>query len=168
MNDKEIFEFDRQGYIVIKNMLTSDSVASLAAALDALEEHALAHVDQPPRKTSSWGANSHVSSRGYHAHGSDEAGQTLIIEDYWNADPAFDILVNHERTMEYVHGVVKERSTINITDQVRKTLHVGYGPHWLPSQNVSTMDETQYITAETAARFDDEQNALFRAAVLRQ
>jgi hypothetical protein len=272
MNDKELFEFDRQGYIVIKDILTSAQVASLSAAIDALELHALEHVDQPPRKTSSWNANYHASPRGYHAKGSNEEGETLIIEDFWNADPVFDVLVNHERTMGYVHGIVKERPTINNseirirykgnqsnmhgggptsgkyryiygengiecmmvrmvyfvhdvnneqgafcvvpgthksniappyggdpvedpgnvglevkagdaifftehlrhggfinqTDQVRKTLHVGYGPHWLISQNISTMDEAQHITEETAARYDEEQNGLFMAAVIRK
>ena len=267
MDDKELFEFDRQGYIVIKDILTPAEVASLAAAIDALEEHALQHVDQPPRKTSSWGANYHASPRGYHANGSNAVGQTLVIEDFWNADPAFDVLVNHPRTMDYVHGIVKERPTINNSEiriryqenqtgmhgggpttgkyrysygangiacmmirmvyfvhdvndeqgafcvvpgthksnilppygsdpvddpnniglqvkagdaifftenlrhgglvntsaQVRKTLHVGYGPYWLISQNISTIDEMQHITKATAARYDEAQNRLFQS-----
>ena len=51
----------------------------------------------------------------------------------------------------------------NRSDTVRKTLHVGYGPHWMMSQNIATMDEPQHITEETAARFDEEQRNLFRA-----
>ena len=48
MNEIETFEFDRQGYIVIEGLLTAAQVASLAAAVDDLEEHALARIDEPP------------------------------------------------------------------------------------------------------------------------
>ena len=37
MNEAESYEFDRQGYIVIKDMLDAAQVKSLAAAIDALE-----------------------------------------------------------------------------------------------------------------------------------
>ena len=98
MNEIEQYEFDRVGYIVINNMLTGEQVASLAAAVDRLEEHAAAHVDEPPRKVSPWGAEYHKSDElGYHVQGARAEGKTLIIEDFWNADAAFDVLVNHER-----------------------------------------------------------------------
>mgnify|MGYP003331914229 CR=1 FL=1 len=114
MNKEEAYEFDRQGYIVIKDMLDAAQVQSLAAAIDALEEHALAHVALPPRKVSAWGAEYHASAeKGYHVQGAKAEGQTLIIEDFWNADPTFDVLVNHARTMEYIHAIVKSRPTIN-------------------------------------------------------
>ena len=84
MNKEEAYEFDRQGYIVIKDMLDAAQVQSLAAAIDALEEHALAHVALPPRKVSAWGAEYHASAeKGYHVQGSKAEGQTLIIEDFW-------------------------------------------------------------------------------------
>ncbi len=56
MNKEEAYEFDRQGYIIIKDMLGAVQVKNLAAAIDKLEQHALAHVDLPPRKRSAWGA----------------------------------------------------------------------------------------------------------------
>ena len=40
MNEVELYEFDRQGYIIIEELLTPDEVASLSAAIDALEEDA--------------------------------------------------------------------------------------------------------------------------------
>ena len=269
MNEIDTFEFDRQGYIVIPGLLTEAEVTSLSAAVDELEEHALAHVSEPPRKDSGWGANYHASSeRGYHTNGERAEGKTLIVEDYWNANPAFDVLLDHAPTMDYVHGIVKERPTINNSeirirykgnetgchggtvnasqkyrysftergidcmmvrmvyfihdcsneqgafcvvpgthkthlpspysnnpdddpsmiglevkagdaifftenlrhgglinrsDQVRKTLHVGYGPYWLMSQNIATMDEQQHITPETFARLTEQQRDLFRA-----
>ena len=39
MNDIEKYEFDRLGYLVIKAMLTPTEVATLAGAIDELEEH---------------------------------------------------------------------------------------------------------------------------------
>ena len=269
MNEIETFEFDRQGYIVIAGLLDAAEVAALARAVDELEEHALAHLTQAPRKLSGWGANYHANrERGYHVNGEKAEGKTLIIEDYWNADPVFDRLLDHQPTMDYVHGVVKERPTINNSEiriryrgnatgchggtvsasqkyrysftergidcmmvrmvyfihdcsneqgafcvvpgthktnlpspqsnnpdedpdmvglevkagdaifftenlrhggftnrsqQVRKTLHVGYGPYWMMSQNIATMDEKQHITDETNERLTEQQRDLFRA-----
>lgn len=269
MNEIEQYEFDRLGYIVIEEMLTNDQVASLAAAVDRLEEHALAHVNLPPRKVSAWGAEYHASDAlGYHVQGERAEGKTLIVEDFWNADPAFDVLANHERTMGYVRALVVPRPTVNnseirirytgnasghhggmrrenqkydfsfrhgrmdcmmvrmiyfihdndaaggaftvvpgthksnlpcpydtnpdtepgtvslevkagdailftealrhggrtnLSAQTRKTLHVGYGPYWMQSQNISTMDEPPHITESTRQRWTPEQRALFQS-----
>ena len=268
MNETEQYEFDRVGYIVIENMLTDDQVTSLAGAVDRLEEHAAAHVDKPPRKTSAWGAEYHASDElGYHVQGERAEGKTLIIEDFWNADATFDVLANHERTMDYIRALVVPRPTVNnseirirytgnasghhggmrpenqkytyafrngridcmmvrmiyfihdndaangaftvlpgshksnvacpydsnpdlepgtislevkagdailftealrhggrtnLSSQTRKTLHVGYGPHWLQSQNIATMDEPPHVTESTWQRWSPEQRALFR------
>ena len=51
----------------------------------------------------------------------------------------------------------------NRSQQVRKTLHVGYGPHWMMSQNIATMDEPQFVTDKTMARFSSAQRDLLRA-----
>ena len=50
----------------------------------------------------------------------------------------------------------------NLSDQVRKTIHVGYGPYRMMSQNIATMDEPQFVTDRTFARWDDDQRALFK------
>ena len=55
------------------------------------------------------------------------------------------------------HGGLTNRST-----QVRKTLHVGYGPHFMMSQNIATMDEPPYLTDATRARLTAAQLDLFR------
>ena len=89
MNAIEQYEFDRLGYIIIKDFLSPGEVAQLARAVDALEEHAVRNVDLPPRKYSGWGGNYHANQeKGYHVQGAREEGKTLIIEDFWNADPA--------------------------------------------------------------------------------
>jgi hypothetical protein len=269
------YEFDRTGYLVIPGMLSDQEVKSLAEAADLLEDHALARAGQPPRK------RSHVTTgtldwhweaqRGYHARtspktdGSSGAGQTLIVEDFFNFDPAFDLLVDHAPTMDIIRaivqgpvrinnselrvrytgnattqhmggpidhkyrygfngagidammvrmvyflhdvnaeqgpfsvvpgthksnypspyrtGVAEEPGMIglevragdalvftenlrhgglpNLSDQPRKTLHVGYGPYWMMSQNTATRDEPQYVLPETLARYNDQQRYLF-------
>ena len=271
MNEIEQYEFDRQGYIIIEDMLNAEQVASLAAVIDELEEHATSNLDQPPYKFSGWGARYHANpERGYHVGGQRAKDKTMVIEDYWNAHPAFDVLLDHEPTMGYVNAVLQERPTINNSEirirytgnasgshavyqthvskyhydchdgridckmvrmiyfvhdvsneegafsvvpgthksklpcpysqevhvdeepgmiglevkagdaifftenlrhggftnraeRTRKTLHVGYGPYWMMSQNIATMDEPQHITEETFERFTEAQRDLFRA-----
>jgi len=260
------YEFDRQGFLVLPGLLAAEQVRSLSAAVDELEAHALAHLQAPPRKLSLWGPEYHRSpERGYHAWGSSERGKTLMIEDFFNASPAFDPLVNHPGTMACVRSVIQGPPRINNSEirirypgnfsgthmggpldhkyrygfnqrgidcmmvrmiyflhdvgadqgpfcvvpgshksnfpspyrcgpdeepgmvglearagdgifftenlrhggftnrseQPRKTLHVGYGPVWMMSQNIATMDEPQYVLPETLARYDEEQRRLF-------
>ena len=50
----------------------------------------------------------------------------------------------------------------NQSEQARKTLHVGYGPHFLMSQNIATMDEPLFIKPETWKRYNTEQKELFQ------
>jgi hypothetical protein len=268
MDEKEQYEFDRQGFVIIKGLLSGEETARLARAIDELEEHALRHVALPPRKVSAWGPEYHVNEeRGYHVQGAKGEGRTLIVEDFWNADPVFDLLADHPRTMQYIRAVVQGRITVNNSElrirftgnhsgthmggpidhkyryghnakgidammvrmiyfvhevksedgafcvvpgthktnrpspygndphtepgmigleveagdgilftenlrhgglvnrsaRTRKTLHVGYGPFWMMSQNIATMDEPPYLTAATRARYRREQLDLFRA-----
>ena len=269
MNKIEQYEFDRVGYIVIPNFLTAEEVRTLSSAIDALEEHALAQADRPPDKISAYGLKyRHDAERGYFASGTREHGNTLIIEDFFNGDPTFDLLIDHAPTMAYINAIIQERPTINNceirirypgnqtvshmggpvgrkhryyyssrgidcmmvrmvyfvhdvgpgqgefcvvpathkssvaspyegsnpdtepgmiglpvkagdailftenlrhggltnrSDQTRKTLHVGYGPYYMKSQNHSTMDEEPYILPGTFARLNDAQRLLFRA-----
>jgi len=269
MNNIEQYEFDRLGYLVIPSFLTDTEVSSLAAAIDALEEHALAQAHRPPDKISAIGLKyRHDPERGYYASGAREQGNTLIIEDFYNADPAFDVLIDHPPTMKYIRAIVRERPTINNSEirirypgnqtgshmggpvgrkhryyyssqgidcmmvrmvyfvhdvnrgqgefcvvpathksnmhspykgtdpdaepgmiglpvkagdailftenlrhggftnrsnQTRKTLHIGYGPFWMKSQNHSTMDEEPCVLPRTFARWSDAQRLLFRA-----
>ena len=51
----------------------------------------------------------------------------------------------------------------NHSDQVRKTLHVGYGPNWMLSQNAVTADEPHYLTEETRSRLTEERRDLLRS-----
>ncbi len=269
MNDIEKYEFDRLGYIVIPDLLTDTEVKSLSVAADAAEEDALAQVDRPPDKVSAYGLEyRHNPEKGYFVSGRREEGSTLLIEEFFNLDRTFDVLVDHAPTMAYIRAIVQERPTINNSEirirypgnqtvahcggpvglklryyynprgincmmvrmvyflhdvgpgqgefcvvpgthksnmaspyegadpdtepgmiglsvktgdailftenlrhggltnrsrQTRKTLHVGYGPFWMKSQNHSTMDEEPYILPSTFARYTQSQRMLFRA-----
>jgi hypothetical protein len=270
MDTIEKYEFDRLGYLVIPNLLTAEEVKPLAAAVDELEAHALDHVTQPPRKLDPWGFKMeyHRSDRGYHTWGEKAHGKTLMIEDFWNATPAFDFLINHAKTMAYIGAVLQGRATINNSEirirypgnatgahmggpishkyryaftkgeidcmmvrmvyflhdvgpdegvfsvvpgthksnyttpypqkspdeepgmiglpvkagdaifftentrhgglvnrseKTRKSLHIGYGPHWMMSQNIATGDEPYHITDATRQRLTKEQAELFRS-----
>ncbi len=56
MNDKEAYEFDRQGYIIIRDILDQNQILALSKSIDSLEEHALLNIQNPPQKKSAWGA----------------------------------------------------------------------------------------------------------------
>lgn len=270
MNEHEQYEFDRSGYIVIPDFLNQEQVAQLSTAVDRLEAHAMANKDSPPRVTAPWGLEYHRNDeRGYHVNASDSSGGlTLLIEDFFNFDAAFDMLVNQPKTMAYIRAIVQERPTINNSelrvrysgnysgthmggplsqkyrysfnsqgidcmmvriiyfvhdvgvdegafcvvpgthksnlpspygnvppqeepgmiplpvkagdaifftenlrhggfpnqsDKTRKTLHVGYGPFWMKSQNIATMEQDAFILSDTHARYDEGQRKLFYA-----
>jgi hypothetical protein len=267
MNDYERYEFDRQGFLVIKDMLSLETVSSLLKVVDKLEVHAAEHVNELPRKKSWWGHEFHRNEElGYHVIGGVGHGQTLVIEDFFNTDPSFDILVDHQKTMDYIRPIIQGKirinnseirirytgnasgthmggpidhkyryafntqgidcmmvrmiyflhpvddehgafcvvpgthktnmlspygndphqepgmiglkveagdailftenlrhgGLINYSETTRKTLHVGYGPNWMMSQNIATMDEPQFVTDKTLARWDESQRKLFQ------
>ena len=114
MNKIEQYEFDRLGYIVIPNLLTEEEVKTLSATIDALEEDALAQLDRPPDKISAYGLEyRHNPDKGYYVNGAKGEGNALLIDEFFNFDRAFDVLVDHAPTMAYIRAIVQERPTIN-------------------------------------------------------
>ncbi len=266
MTAVEQYEFDRQGFLVLPDFLTNEEVNRLKPAIAELEKHAREHYQLEPRNTRK--PNYHFNpERGYHVTGGHQHGQTLLIEDFFNFDSAFDFLVNHPKTMSYITGIVREMIGINNSElrvrytgnfsgahggavygrnkhrysvgvggidcmmvrfiyfthdvsnedgvfcvvpgshklafqcpykcgideepgmiglevksgdailftenlrhggftnhseKTRMTLHVGYGPFWMMSQNIATMDEPLFIKPETWARYDQNQRELFQ------
>jgi hypothetical protein len=278
VDEVSLYEFDRLGYLVLPGLLSPSEVTSLVDAVDRLEQRALARIEDPPRKRSIWTAgwewdHHHDDELGYYAtdfgtglrNGGAGEGATLVIEDFFNADPAFDVLVNHPGTMDVIGDIVQGPIRINNSElrirytgnatgthmggpidhkyrysfnangidammvrmiyflhdvdaeggpfsvvpathksnypspyavsvdeepgmigleartgdaiiftenlrhggftnrssTTRKTLHVGYGPAWMMSQNVATVDEPQYVLPSTLERYDERQRALF-------
>ena len=114
MDPIEAYEFDRCGYLIIREMLAAEEVTALRAAVDDLEAHALPQWAGRRTKRIPWGPIYHANEeRGYHVDGSGAYGEALIIEDFFNADPVFDLLVNHPRTMGYIRGIVQGPVRIN-------------------------------------------------------
>jgi hypothetical protein len=122
MSSEEAYEFDRLGYLVLRSLLTPTEVAVLRAATERLERRANSSLPStgiplPPHKRSPWGALYHYDAElGVHcgyAAAKDDNGASTIIEDFFNADDAFDLLVAHPKTMGYIRGVIQERPTIN-------------------------------------------------------
>ena len=48
MTEIEKYEFDRSGYIVIKNLLKESDLKNLSDSVDMLEKHALRNLEKPP------------------------------------------------------------------------------------------------------------------------
>ena len=117
MSRQDLFEFDRQGYLLIKSMLTRSEVASLDAAVRSLEADAHARLAAGPAPVP---PRNYFAERGYHAlvnagRGAEAAGdyQACVLEDFWNADPAFDVLVDHAPTLAYVNALIQEDPKLN-------------------------------------------------------
>jgi hypothetical protein len=115
------YEFDRLGYLVLPGLLSAGELAALAEASDRLEEEALSCVREPPRKQSLWGRDCHRNAdNGFHAYTSGGEGddlrgfgKTVVVEDFFNADAAYDVLVDHAPTMDVIHDIVQGRIRIN-------------------------------------------------------
>jgi len=113
MTENERYEFDRQGFLVLRNFLTDEEVSRLRPAIDTLEQHAMDHYQLEPRKSGHFGSEYHFNAeRGYHVTGDHQYGQTFIIEDFFNFDSGFDFLVNHPRTNSYISSLVQEEIPI--------------------------------------------------------
>jgi hypothetical protein len=117
MSKRDLFELDRSGYLLIKGLLTPPESAQLAAAVDRLESDAHARLADgagpvPP--------STFFAQRGYHAlvnagRGADGPGRftSVVLEDWWNADSAFDLLVDHAPTMAYMSSLIQEEPRLN-------------------------------------------------------
>ncbi|MCX5658211.1 MAG: phytanoyl-CoA dioxygenase family protein [Planctomycetota bacterium] len=272
MTPTQQYLFDLQGFLHLPGLLSPDEAGSLLDASQRLERDALACAATGPKWKSVWGPEYwQHPQHGYFAHGSNGAGQTLMVEDFWHFPSAFDFLVGHEPTMKIVRGAVQRDVGINnselrirypgnqtgmhmghphgcgpkyrysvldgkidcvmtrmiyflhdvkadegvtcfvpashlgrfampeptapvdrepgvmgipvkagdaifftencrhggfpnLSDKTRYTLHVGYGPAWLRSQNISTMDEDVHATDALLARLSESQRKLLRRA----
>ena len=273
MDTYQRYEFDRQGYLVLRNLIPADLVARLRVAVERIEESAVALKPDDRPHLSLWGGKYfHDQRQGLLIHGERKPGGTFLIEDFWNADPAFDPLIDHPATLAIVRAAVRGRVTINNSEiriryqgnctgahmggpldkkyqyrtdpegidctmvrmvyflqhvkaddgafsvvpgthksafppptaklpedepgaiplevgpgdaifftehlrhggftnrgnQVRRTLHVGYGPYWMRSQNIATMDQLPYLTPATWERLTPARRELFLAGSLEQ
>ena len=69
--------------------------------------------------------------------------------------------VRTEKTLD-IKSISTQAQITNHKNETRMTLHVGYGPYWMMSQNIATMDEPLFIKPETWKRYNTEQKELFQ------
>lgn len=104
MNETEKYQFDLNGYLLVKGILTPDQVQACLRAADELAQHMAANIDAPPQFRSPFNLDYRFDDR-YQCHSyKTESGGGLqyVIDDFLNASDAFDVLVNHEPTMRYI------------------------------------------------------------------
>ncbi len=107
MNDVEKYNFDLNGYMLVKGLLQPHLVKDCLAAADKLHQHIAAHNDEPPRSLSSQNIN-YRFDEAFQCHSYKSmagGGLQYIIDDFLNASEAFDALVNHEPTMNYIRDL---------------------------------------------------------------
>ncbi len=106
MNDLEKYQFDLNGYILVKNILTRDEVSSCLEAAKKIEPRVAASVDSEPFSIGKFGIRYHVENElGCSWYKSDAGGLQYIVEDFITASSAFDCLINHAATMKYVEAL---------------------------------------------------------------
>ena len=109
MNDVEKYNFDLNGYLLLKGILDPSVVARCLAATDALEDRVRSTINDEPHFIGHYGVRYHYDEElgcsSYETnHGG--GGSQYIVDDILNADPAFDVFVGHEPTMAYVNEMV--------------------------------------------------------------
>jgi hypothetical protein len=119
MNNVEKYQFDLNGYLLVKRLLSASEVDSCLAAANALEAHFAENIDAEPRLVGFTGLSYRFDEKHQcYSYKSDfGGGLQIIVDDFLNASQAFDLLIGHAPTMEYV----KELSD---------------GPHWIGSSEL--------------------------------
>ncbi len=104
MNQTEKYQFDLNGYFLVKGLLSAEEVSRYLAAADALEADVVAHIEDEPSYTGHFGIRYHYDERcGYSSYKNDwGGGLQYIVDDFINASSAFDSLVGHPGTMAYM------------------------------------------------------------------
>jgi Phytanoyl-CoA dioxygenase (PhyH) len=104
MNETEKYQFDLNGFFVVKGLLKPDEVKRYLAAADQLEDHVARYIGAEPSYIGHFGIRYHYDEKlGFSSYKNDwGGGLQYIVEDFMNASGAFDTLVAHAPTMEYM------------------------------------------------------------------
>src|ERR1700736_6515234 len=107
MNDTEKYLFDLNGYLHIEGLLSGEDVRACLAVVDQLEDYFQRNIDAEPQLTGFSGIRYRFNAEhGCHSYkNTSGGGLQYIIDDFLNASPAFDRIVGHEPTMQYVREV---------------------------------------------------------------
>jgi hypothetical protein len=108
MTEEEKYLFDLNGYILVKRLLSASEVADCLRAAKELEPRVRRTIDKEPFCTAKFGLRYHLEEElGCSWYKSDAGGTQHIVEDFINASPSFDCLINHQPTMKYVHALAR-------------------------------------------------------------
>lgn len=127
MDDRERYHFDLNGYLHVKGLLSAQEVAQALSAADKLERHFAETVNAEPKYHSlhykmDYHYDATLGTSSYEAnHGG--GGPQYVVDDFLNADPAFDLFVGHARTLEYVRGFIE--SPFKIVSSELRYRHCG-------------------------------------------
>ncbi len=109
MDEIEKYQFDLNGYLLVKGALGPEAVARCLAVAEALEKRIEATVDTEPTYVGHYTHRYHYDLElGCSSYRTNDGGGGVqyVIDDILNADPAFDVFVDHDRTMAYVREMV--------------------------------------------------------------
>jgi hypothetical protein len=107
MDSGEKYLFDLNGYLLVRGILDPAEVAACLAVADELEGYVAAHIDDEPQRSGYADIRYRFDDRyQFHSYKSQSGGGLqYILDDFLNASPAFDCLVNHPATMDYVRDL---------------------------------------------------------------
>ena len=109
MNDYERYQFDLNGYLLVKGALDKVSTERCLATADAMEQRIASTIDDEPHFVGHYGLRYHYDQElGCSSYQSNHGGGGLqyVVDDFLNADPAFDVLVGHEPVTSYVRSMI--------------------------------------------------------------
>ncbi len=118
MNNEEKYQFDLNGYVHVKGVLDAQAVAKCLAAADRMEERVASTIDEEPHFVGHFGIRLHYDQQlgtcSYKIGHS--GGLQYVVDDFLNADPVFDVFVNHAPTMAYVRELTMGPVRINSSE----------------------------------------------------
>ncbi len=119
MDNREKYHFDLDGYLLVKGLLSKQEAARCLEAADAVAEKVRRTVDDEPHFTGHFGLRYHFDKElGVSSYQTNHGGEGVqyIVDDILNADPAFDVFVNHARSMDYVRELTEAPIQINSSE----------------------------------------------------
>jgi hypothetical protein len=114
MDTTQRHRFDHDGYLVLRGFLAEHEVRRLHRAVERLEESVLPLLVEEPWHRGAFGQTyRHDPQRGLLVSGAQGAGRTVVIEDFWNADAEFSLLLDHAPTLAIARAAIRGRIGIN-------------------------------------------------------
>lgn len=137
MNDIEKYQFDLNGYLLVKSLLNADEVNGYLAAATALEAHVAENIDAEPRLVGFTGLSYRFDEKYQCSSYKNDAGGGLqfIVDDFLNSSDAFDSLVGHAATMKYVQELTA-------------------GPYWIGSSELRYRYRANHTRTHMGGRMD--------------